>query len=234
MESSDLLTSIRKEIEDYNTDEPETETKKKKNRKKINTLERYYYHFDYPELSEWGLIAISAEQIILQFPEKKSDVIPNSFKNYKHFNLIINNQVRFDLQWLPIYTVNDFHKTKDMIYKCYSEFYKKIFPNKISSQIHDFNPVHYNSQYTHHTFENCKITCLEDSSLTNIEIVFENQSQSHLIDKVSKCQHLKFKIYIGKHLILCNDKDFSNNLSYSSNINFLTYFILQKLFSIYF
>ncbi len=109
----------------------------------IEAFEKLFYAFDFPSLTENGWIDISDNSIVLTFPEKPTVYVKDAYDIIQNSQLFVNNQLVFAIDWLPIYTLLDFLRVKDMLEKCLQSYTnligEKVFvphtylwaPNKI-------------------------------------------------------------------------------------------------------
>jgi len=191
-------------------------------RASVNFLEKYTYYFDYPAIEHSGYIEISTNNIIVWFPEKTStETYIQSFS--QNVLLFVDKHLKFSYSWLPIYTVNDFLKCKELLSKCYLEF------KKMCSYSPDFTYVYYphchNELFTECNSSYFHITCLENYTTTSIEInSLKTQHVSHQENTNDKV-HVQF--FIGPNQIFSSHELFG--LLDDATYNQVLQFILYKL-----
>jgi len=183
----------------------------------INVLEHYIYYFDYPYLTESGYVKSNDKTIIVKFPVQQPQ--QKEMYNYnQNVLLLLNGEIRFSYQWLPIYSCHDFYKIKDMLTKCYCDFIKLTQFNE-HSYFKTYFPHYYNELVTISETSFYKFKCCETSSQSTIEVdLFTpyKKFKSNLIPVV--------QMYVGEQLIFSSDFD----LPQKENL-FLTSLILYKL-----
>jgi len=130
---------------------------------------KYTYHFDYPGIEEAGYVEITPKTIKILFPEKKEKV--QSVQCKKNVLVFIDTQLRFSLEWLPIYSFDDFCKAKDMLTVCLYEYnYMYNYPNYLVNLLCANVSQYYNGTMTEYSDNLFKIQCYDDCYNTNIEI----------------------------------------------------------------
>lgn len=186
--------------------------------------EKFIYHFDYPELKESGHITIQPKLITIFFPEINHT---QSFSNYYGHNvtLYINKHLKFTYQWLPIYTLQDFYKIKEILYKCYNEF-KRLYCKQ--EYCHDnYNAMNsYNNELvTQMNTLYYSIYCFENNYTTSIDITINNEFPPLLPQP--NYLNVNIEIFIGNNKIFCSKSDLQN-LCYEDALRILI-FILFKI-----
>ena len=185
--------------------------------------EKYIYHFDVPDIKEYGYVHIKNNQIVIYFPERNpSTAITNGHEGFQRtLQLYLNRTLIFDSQWLPLYTNQDWYRIMDMLYKCYQEYLKKNIhvnsPSIYSIEQHHESVTVYNTNF----FD---LHCVENFQNTIIKLdTYICDSKSKLEDHTLYCHT---QIYLGMNLLFCsqlNLKHFDAN-----TVNFIVAFILSK------
>jgi len=132
------------------------------------TSDKYLYHFDFPELTESGYIEIFPQKIIVHFPDKN---VSSKIQNTSNQNslLYINKKLKFSYDWLPIYTQADLFRIKDMLTKCYYEFYK-FKDTTVINEDNNYWPVYHNERIKEYKTPNFNYYCFENSFVSSIEL----------------------------------------------------------------
>ena len=183
--------------------------------------ERFMYYFDYPGLCESGYVETSPNKITIKFPEKKNVTLKNEFCCNQDVMMFINNQQLFAYQWLPLYTLQDFYKVKDIFNRCYFEYSKLTNWNHFENAYY-FSTNH-NDKITSYNKQSFKLSCFENLYCTSIDIFIPITTT-----KNTYFSSIEVQIYIGTNLIFSNKRDFKNML-FVHDVYFLTNFILNKL-----
>jgi hypothetical protein len=178
----------------------------------------YVYHFDYPLLSESGLLQIESSNITLRFPDKKNYDFKDHFVYNQDVNLIINNQCKFSYQWLPIFTSTDFCRIKDMLYKLYAEYAAILNFNDCQSTVIKY----YDEVITHYNTEFYSLLSFENRFITRIEITIHKNKIVTNNEKI-----YNFEIFVGSNSILSVMNDFKELPT--DETYFLALFILKSL-----
>jgi len=194
-----------------------------------NWSNKFIYHFDYPGILETGYIEIKPDKIILQFPEISKDFsISHSDSVKQYVCLYFNNQLRFSYQWLPIYTLSDLYKVKNMLHKCLTEFQNMYSFLDFTEMYQYCNNQSYCDQFlTEYSDNGFEIKCFEDSNITSLELNMFNKNDNNNNDNVYNSNFLDVKICIGKYKVF----SLSEIQTYVKNCDlyYLLYFILYKL-----
>ena len=135
--------------------------------------------------------------------------------------MFINNQQLFAYQWLPIYTLQDFYKVKDIFNRCYFEYSKLTNWNHFENAYY-FSTNH-NDKITSYNKQSFKLSCFENLYCTSIDIFIPITTTQN-----TYFSSIEVEIYIGTNLIFSNKRDFKNML-FVHDVYFLTNFILNKL-----
>ena len=183
--------------------------------------ERFMYYFDYPGLCESGYVETSPNKITIKFPEKKNVTLKDEFCCNQDVMMFINNQQLFAYQWLPIYTLQDFYKVKDIFNRCYFEYSKLTNWNHFENAYY-FSTNH-NDKITSYNKQSFKLSCFENLYCTSIDIFIPITTT-----KNTYFSSIEVQIYIGTNLIFSNKRDFKNML-FVHDVYFLTNFILNIL-----
>ncbi len=88
---------------------------------KQEATETLLYNFEYPMITECGAVKITDHHVFLQFPEKPTVHVEHAVKLRRNITLYVENGQCFSLDWLPIQTVTDFFRVKEMIEKLAEE-----------------------------------------------------------------------------------------------------------------
>ena len=167
---------------------------------------KYFYHFDSPTLMESGYVKISERIITLFIPNKKNSPNDNIIMQTQNVSLFINNQQAFSYQWLPITSLNDLYKIKDMLNRCYNVFTQL---SEWQYYDHSLQPEpyrYYNEIVTKDQNKYYSIECFENMYNTSINV--------NTTTTIYKCNStgndIKFNIFIGDNLIFCSVRDFKN------------------------
>ena len=190
----------------------------------IEAFEKLFYAFDFPSLTENGWIDISDNSIVLTFPEKPTVYVKDAYDIIQNSQLFVNNQLVFAIDWLPIYTLLDFLRVKDMLEKCLQSYTnligEKVFvphtylwaPNKI-----------FNSAVTNFSKgDDFILYCYEDPNTSQIQLTLPESTDCNTDISIN------FQICIGKNIVFCAQRDLSS-LSKINDIHFILQFILYKL-----
>ena len=183
--------------------------------------EKFMYYFDYPGLCESGYVETSPNKITIKFPEKKNVTLKDEFCCNQDVMMFINNQQLFAYQWLPIYTLQDFYKVKDIFNRCYFEYSKLTNWNHFENAYY-FSTNH-NDKITSYNKQSFKLSCFENLYCTSIDIFIPITTTQN-----TYFSSIEVQIYIGTNLIFSNKRDFKNML-FVHDVYFLTNFILNKL-----
>lgn len=193
------------------------------NNEKEEATETLLYSFDYPMLTESGLVKITDKQIVLQFPEKPTVYVKDSIKISQNITLYLENNHRFSLDWIPMYTWTDYCRVKDMIEKSLQAYNCLIGTTCFSPHTFFVNSVKYHESITTgFTKPNSfSLSCFEHILDTCIQISVANTENNE------KEIPLHFQMCIGKHIIFCTERDLKC-VSKADNVHFIVQFILYK------
>ncbi len=139
--------------------------------------ETLLYNFDYPMVTECGAVKITADRVILQFPEKPTVYVENSVTLRRNVTLRIENFPGFSIDRIPIHTGTDFFRVKEMIEKCLQS-YSYLLDNKTHFSPHTFsvNPInYYESLTTGFTTNSFSLSCFEHTVDTCIQLSVINK-----------------------------------------------------------
>lgn len=189
-----------------------------------NISQKYFYHFDFPNLTESGFVEICQNKIILLFPDKHnlSENTTDSHIYNKNINVFINKQIKFSYQWLPIYTFSDFQKTKDMLNRVYFEYLR--FIQWLDYDNSGFECAKYYDELVTVTgAKSYTINCFENMSNISIDLELNKNKTNTLIKKIP----FNLQFYIGSNLIFCIERDLGT-LEYNDLCIVLS-LILQKI-----
>jgi len=162
--------------------------------------DKYIYHFDFPELLESGFVEISSQKINVHFPDKKiSSKYQNTYTNNQNVLLYINNELKFSYDWLPIYTQYDLLRIKDMLTKCYYEFFKFQNTTIVDDDI-SYCPFYYNEHVKEYKTNNFSYYCFENGFITSMEVNLPKSKPNHTLEPC-------IQFYIGSNMIFDSQKD---------------------------
>jgi hypothetical protein len=188
--------------------------------------EKFVYKFDYPCVEENGALEITKERTSLLFPEKANTLTPTEcYGPIPNIRLFLNANLIFDSDWLPIYSVNDYMKVKDMFLKLYQEYSKAVQHHYYSPMSYSWEPKYYNENISNYKTNNCSIKSLENANLTSIEIDIPTNTIKNA-NNTSECMYY-FNIYIGNHVVLCTQRDLK--CLCAADVHFICQFIFHKL-----
>jgi hypothetical protein len=192
------------------------------------TLEKYIYHFDYPQLNESGYVTIDQlNNIIVVFPEKPNVSVQYEIKLYHNSVIYINKKLHFSYEWLPIYNYNDLYKVKDMISKVYYDYLSIINVHVSPLKNKKYFPLYCSEILTEHKTKYYEILCFENTTNTCFEISIFNTDKLENI--CSKTDFKNLQIFIGGNLIFCGKRDLLNyNIPFNECQNIIQ-LILSKL-----
>ena len=185
--------------------------------------EKYIYHFDAPDIKEYGYVHIKNNQIVIYFPEMNpKSVIGGGHEQFRRtLQLYLNRTLIFDSQWLPVYSVQDWYRIMDMLYKGYQEYLKNVIHINSSSheskeQHHELVTVYNTNFFDLHCVENFQNTIIK---LDTYLCYSEPKPDEHIL-------YCHTQIYLGINLMFCSQSTFKHFDAYT--INFIVAFILSK------
>jgi hypothetical protein len=189
----------------------------------VEASEKLLYTFDFPSLEENGWLEISETSIVLTFPERPNVYVKEAVDISQNSQLFLNNQIVFALNWIPMYTITDFYRVKDLLEKCLHSYTRSIGKEHFIPHIYPWAPIKiYSSAITNFQKEKDFILyCYEDLNTSQIQLTIPENSKS-----VTDLP-LNVQICIGKNIVFCAQRDLSS-LS-QSDISFIIQFILYKL-----
>lgn len=180
--------------------------------------QKYLYYFDYPGIKETGYVEINSNQITIFFPEKE---FPDLFTDCnQNIMVFINEELKLAYNLLPIFTMNDYLKIKNMFTICYIEL------ANVNFEIKEFNnPNYYDEIVSKYQFNNLFIDCFESNFTTSIQISFDKTKK--LLDKKINLKNKQIQIFIGKKIMFSSDI-FQEYIA-NDDIDYLINFVLYKL-----
>lgn len=186
--------------------------------------QKYCYHFDFPLLKESGYVEIFPNKITILFPDKHNENNKDSYVCSKDINLFINKQIKFSYQWLPIHTLHDFLRIKDMLNKGYFEFLK-LLQWSDNEYWYKENPQLYNELITTKCGLLYNINCFENNFNTSVQLDIEKKTQNQKSNPI----YLPFnlQIYIGTNMVFCLERDLKDLKI--EDIYAVLIFIMQKI-----
>jgi hypothetical protein len=194
------------------------------NKEKIENVIRYIYHFDYPSISGSGFVEIFPDEIRLIFPAKPNKSINNVIPLSQNVSVYIHHQLRFSYHWLPIYSLNDLYKIKDMFMKaCYE--YKLMTGEEFSKKI-DYIPRYCSEILTEKKNSVYEIVCFENSTNTTFDIDFKKGSR---LNNINTDPFVDLKIYIGENLIFSGMGNLLNYNLPAKDVQFIINMLLEKI-----
>jgi hypothetical protein len=186
---------------------------------------KYIYHFDYPLLNESGYIEICSDKIVLLFPSKPNKSMPNAINVSQNISVYINNQLRFSYEWLPIYTLYDLYKIKDMIIKTLNEYTTMIDMNIPKKDI--YIPYYCNEILTEKKNSFFEINCFENCNNTTFDIIISKEKK--IINNFNQTKFINLQIFIGENLIFCGERDLLNYNVPVRDIHYIINMMISKL-----
>jgi len=193
----------------------------------FKSVESFIYHFDTPDVHVPGSLTVYEKVIVFSFPKVTLQTANSSeyfHTNPKNVQLIINNQMSYSSQWIPIYTQQDWYRLNDMIQRGYQEFLKQSY--SWISDHHDFLYGLHHERKTTLSNDHVSITATENVFNTVINLDIAGCDGSTLLD-TSSVSPVHVQIYFGDDLFVCT-KSILSHLD-SSTIHNLISFILSKL-----
>lgn len=190
--------------------------------------EKYFYNFDFPHNPpQTGYVEVNNDKIVVMFPDLRES--PAYFQKFAHtqaVQLIVNRQVLFSYDWLPIYSVKDFYRVKDMLTKAFHEYSNKSQRSHYMAQKVLYNQgKQFNLLSTMFETNQVYLTCSEDdySSTISLDLKYSvfRPPTNNLFAPIN------IQIYIGHALMFCTSRDFQS-LDIPTQ-HFVTQFILHKL-----
>jgi hypothetical protein len=190
--------------------------------------EKYSYNFDFPGNSiQTGYVEIDNNKIVLMFPElQESQMHFQKFAHTQSVQLIINRQVMFSYEWLPIYSIKDFYRVKDMLTKAFHEYSNKTQRNHFIAQKVMYNQMkQFSLLSTMCDTNKFYLSCIEDEYSSTISLDLKSSLFQLPNDRTQ--EPVNVEIYIGPTLMFCTSRD----LQYLDKPlqHFVTQFILHKL-----
>lgn len=194
----------------------------------IQTVEKFFYHFDDPLLEEKGFLqVIDRDQvhrsITVHFPSRSLDqtnYLSASTLN-RTIQLFINQKLVYSLHFLPILSWNDYTTCQELLIQSY---YYILFPPTDSYQDPwtTYYPNSNNELSTIFIHDNITLSCYENSNTTVLELECKEVSPQ-LSQKIPDLFILEIGNQVvfnsGKHLALVQPK----------LQQFLTAFLVQKI-----
>jgi hypothetical protein len=203
--------------------------------------EKFTYNFEFPNQTQPGYVHVENDKIVLLFPEPSSTYVPK-YPHTQTVQFFLNRQVVFDYQWLPIYSLNDFYRVKDMIAKSFQEYSNKTYKNNFLAP----KTICCNTKYFEEMFTICEtkhfyLSCIEDVYTSSIILDLKaisklfptlnsnsNSNSNPMPFSESNLNPMHVQIFIGSNLIFSTHRDLLPFLD-TSMIHFVTQFILYKL-----
>ena len=186
--------------------------------------ETIFYSFDFPLLTESGLIQINDSQINLIFPEKPTVHVNDSIRVEKNIDVFVDNNLRFSLNWIPMHTWSDYLRVRDMFEKCLQSYSYLTGNNYFTPHTFLWNPAkNYESLTTNFMKANSfSINCFEHGHDTCIQLQLLNK------EKCEKYLPLHFQLCIGKNIVFCTQRDL-DYVTHTEHVHFIVQFILYKI-----
>lgn len=195
--------------------------------------EKFTYSFDFPNQSQVGYVESQNNRILIIFPEQWNFNHVQTFPYTQKVQLILNNKRCLSYDWLPIYSVNDFFRVKDMFSKSFLEYVNKTEQNQFMLHKKAFaHAKQFSEQFTVCETKYFVINCIEDAYNSSISVNFklDNLPLSHLSPCSTEPVHVQ--IVIGGNLVFCTQRDILKSVGCVRAMTFLTQFILHKLIKI--
>ena len=188
--------------------------------------EKFTYNFDFPDQPQPGYVEIDNNKIVVMFPEQDRSTHVQKYPHLQTIQFYLNRQLVFSYDWLPIYSVNDFYRVKDMVAKSFEEFSHKTHRNQFMSQKTPYaHSKQFDEIYTVCETDKFNLNCLEDPSTTSLTLDLKAHLNSSPTSVDSNPIHVQY--YIGSNLVFCTERDLAF-LDTASHY-FVTQFILHKL-----
>ena len=190
----------------------------------VELSEKYTYHFDFPCLQESGYVEIQKNKLVILFPEKNTSHEKEAYIYHQNILFFINNQVKFSFQWLPIYSIQDLYRIRDMFFQSATEFQKMIQQSFDEHWVPDGQQSsrYYSEVVFRYKTKYFSIKCFENSLNSTIELSLPKHCDQPITNRIPKI----FQIFIGNNLVFCSERDLSNlNLNHKY---FIILFLLQK------
>jgi len=143
----------------------------------------YTYAFDWPTVTESGVLDIQEKTIVDQ-------------------------KLVFSYDWLPIYTIFDVARVKSIFFQLFGAFSQKA---KITSSYLDnynYGKI-YNSESINIKKCGYHLYCYQDSKNTSLQITLDTIS----VAKEQNTKKIDLKIFIGKNLVFCTERDLESLLN---------------------
>jgi hypothetical protein len=134
----------------------------------------YTYAFDWPTVTESGVLDIQEKTIVAIFPEKTGNR-PIDSVPIQNINLFLNQKLVFSYDWLPIYTIFDVARVKSIFFQLFGAFSQKA---KITSSYLDnynYGKI-YNSESINIKKCGYHLYCYQDSKNTSLQITLDTIS----------------------------------------------------------
>jgi hypothetical protein len=182
----------------------------------------YTYAFDWPTVTESGVLDIQEKTIVAIFPEKlcNRSVEPVPVQN---INLFLNQKLVFSYDWLPIYTIFDIARVKSIFSQLFWAFSQKAKITNTYLDSYNYGKI-YDSESINIKGCGYYLYCYQDSKNTSLQITFDTISDA----KEQNTKKVDLKIFIGKNLVFCTKRDLESLLN-DNDFYYVTQFILLKL-----
>ena len=184
--------------------------------------EKLLYNFDFPALKDTGYVEMNEKKIVLFFPEKSNNYVKDCITLHKKFQFHINDNLVFCSEWMPLYSLHDYWRYKDMVDKClhsYTYLSEQNFHSLHTYICREFNL--YDTIVTDVKKQAYSVYCLEDNYNTSVQLTLIHK------EKTIEPNPLQFQLYIGNNLNFCTERDF--NCLTNNNVYFIVNFFLSKL-----
>lgn len=217
--------------------------------------QKYVYRFDDPSVQDCAFVHVMNNKIIVQFPIKPD--YTQYYQPMHNVQLYVNRQLIFHSNWLPVQTLQDQFKFKNMFHQIWHE-YTLMTDNDWKSSL--FAPFINSECITTVNKPSYKLTCIENYHSTLLELdtktvkftttaatASSTVAAAVAVDDTrffpsSTTPHpppppppshpyppapIHIKFYFGPHLVLCSESVLQHLDSHT--LHFLLSFILQKL-----
>jgi hypothetical protein len=134
--------------------------------------EKFTYNFDFPDQHQPGYMEIDNNKIVVMFPEQFHSTHVPKYPHIQSIQFYLNRQLVFSYDWLPIYSLNDFYRVKDMLAISFEKFRTKrnvfnSWPKK--HHVLTQNNLKKFTRYVKPTSLH-KLNCLEEPNTTSLTL----------------------------------------------------------------
>lgn len=190
-------------------------------------IQKFSYCFDYPSVIDSGSVEYVNNQIIISFPRKPTVTVNEYFKHNQNIHIFVDKQLVFDLSWIPIYSVWDYVRVHDMLFKGLTEYTNIVQGNYYNSNF-NYYPKFCNSIANVYRTKAFYLYSYESEHITSFEIEL-TKSNDTPNSKTNNHNMCLFQIRFDNNLNFCTEKLFKH-LDLPS-VHFLVQFLLTKITS---